>query len=109
MSNYAKYSEVDPEFAPIQPFVEERVKELFSLPLDQLKVAYGGPGTPMPEDLPTTDEIKIEDIEIPVRDGTKIGLRIWKSKDIKPRAPLMVVYHGGGELPPSLQCQQQSC
>ncbi|KAF2102884.1 hypothetical protein NA57DRAFT_71870 [Rhizodiscina lignyota] len=51
---------------------------------------------PRPEDLPGTDVLTIEDQEIPVRDGAKIGIRIYKPKSVQPQAPLVFVTHGGG-------------
>ncbi|KAK7432916.1 hypothetical protein QQZ08_000387 [Neonectria magnoliae] len=43
------------------------------------------------------DDIVEEDIQVPVRDGTTITVRVFKSKDLDPgTAPLAVITHGGG-------------
>ena len=91
MSKYAHYS------TAVQDVVKDGVDQLFSLPLEQMKVAFGGPQTPKPADMPSDDEVKIENIKIPVRDGTKVDLQIYKSKtNNNPKSPLFFVMHGGG-------------
>jgi len=95
MAKYAHYSDVDPEFAPIQGAVREMVDQLFSLPIDQIRAAMLQP-SPLPEDIPK--DIQTDDMEVPVRDGTKIGIRVYKSKDVGPDALLYFVMHGGGKI-----------
>jgi len=95
MAKYTQYSEVDPEFAPTQQAVRDMVDQLFSLPIDQIRAAMLQP-SPLPEDIPK--DIETQDIEVPVRDGTKVGIRVYRSKEVGPDALLYFVMHGGGKI-----------
>ncbi|KAF2665219.1 lipase esterase family protein [Microthyrium microscopicum] len=93
MGKYSHYSDADPEFAPIQNDVAKMIDEVFALPLDQMRNAFSQPG-PLPEDSPK--DVTTKDMEISVRDGSKIGIRIYKRKGLGADALLFLVLHGGG-------------
>lgn len=95
---YGHLSEIDPQFALVKEAADQSFVELWKLPLDEFKAAWLAAPVPLPEDAPqlgvdytTTDE------EIAVRDGTKIGIRIYRP--IKPvkNATLVLKVHGGGK------------
>lgn len=95
MGKYSKYAEIDPEFAAIAGPAAEQTKALFELPLDQLRAALRGPqAAALAEDAPK--DLSIEDSKATVRDGTEIPFRVYKSRNVRSRAPLCYVMHGGG-------------
>lgn len=92
---YAVLSTIDPGFAQMQKVVDDSQTQLWALPLDQIRALLKEPAPQfLPEDIP--QDLDIHDSEVAVRDGTKIGIRVYKAKDVRPHAPLLFSMHGGG-------------
>lgn len=96
MGKYSHYSDIDPEFEAIAGPAAEGTKQLFALPLDQMRAALRGPqAAALAEDAP--QDLSITDSKATARDGTEIPIRVYKSKKARSRAPLFYVMHGGGK------------
>ena len=95
-SKYAKYSQVDPEFAPFYDAVYDQFKTLWSLPVDEMRKTLSDAPQMRPEDCPSDMDITHQ--MVTVSDGAEIEIRIYKPKDGKPGLPLFLVLHGGGKM-----------
>jgi hypothetical protein len=95
---YGYLSEIDPEFAPLKQEIDKNFAALWSLPLDEFKLAWLNAPVAVPDDAPQSGkDYEVSDQQIPVRDDTKVGLRFYKP--IKPveNAILVLRAHGGGK------------
>lgn len=98
MPKYGHLSEIDPEFAPLQAQVDEMFTKLWSLPLDEFKAGWLNAPVNLPENAPKPDEdYVVEYKESTVRDGAKIGLKIYRPLKPASKALLVLKAHGGGE------------
>ncbi|EXJ92461.1 hypothetical protein A1O3_01012 [Capronia epimyces CBS 606.96] len=94
---YGHLSKIDPDFAPFKEAIDQRFKTLWSLSLEDLKAAYKNAPVSFPEGAPQAEkDFQVADQEISVRDGTKIGLRVYRPIQAKPNAILVLKAHGGG-------------
>jgi len=94
---YGYLSEIDPEFAPLREEIDKNFAALWQLPMDEFKAAWLSAPVPLPEDAPLQGkDYEIEELQVPVTDGTKVGVRLYKP--IKPAkdAVLVLKAHGGG-------------
>ena len=95
---YGHLSEIDPEFAPLREETDKNFAVLWSLPIDEFKAAWLSAPVLLPEDAPQPGkDYLVSDQQVPVRDGTNVGVRFYKP--IKPvnDAVLVLKAHGGGE------------
>lgn len=100
---YGHLSKIHPEFELLKEAIDQRFTTLWSLPLDDLKTAYRTAPVALPEDAPQAGrEYLVSDQEIPMRDGTKIGLRVYRPIKTKENAVLVLKAHGGGITLPLL-------
>lgn len=98
----------DEEFIPYKEIYEEQSKVMFGLPLDELRKLFNNsmlpPNAPVEgEDFATTHRM------IPVRDGSEIEVRIYRSLKVKGngKSALVLRLHGGGKFPfQSISCSQ---
>ena len=66
--------------------------------------------TPAEWTTPTPEGVTEQNIQIPVRDGTAIPIRIHSpSKPVKGGSPLVVNYHGGGFMMGDLDLSADFC
>ena len=99
---YGYLSEIDPEFAPLREATDESFVALWSLPIDEFKVAWLDAPVPLPDDPPQPGkDYEVSDQQIPVRDGAKVGLRLYKPIEHVENAALVLKAHGGGETCPT--------
>jgi predicted acyl esterase len=102
-AQYAHLSTISPEFAPLKDFVDGRLKlnSPFEKPINDFRagVAAAGKNMPLPEGCPEIGkDIITADSEVEVRDGAKIGIRTYRSKNFQPKNALLYFKtHGGGK------------
>ncbi|PVH71235.1 lipase [Cadophora sp. DSE1049] len=95
---YGHLSKIDPAFAELKDTIDAQLKDVWNLPLDEFKTASKTAPLALPQGCPELGkEIDISDIHAEARDGTKLGIRIYKSKKTEPKnAVLYLKAHGGG-------------
>ncbi|PGH19678.1 hypothetical protein AJ80_03833 [Polytolypa hystricis UAMH7299] len=86
----------DLEFEPLRDAAKESFKQLWSLPHDQFMEAWASSPAALTEDTPKIEEIDVSHELIPVRDGEKIELQVYRPKGVQGVLPLYLVFHGGG-------------
>ncbi|KAK4942715.1 hypothetical protein LTR66_014679 [Elasticomyces elasticus] len=94
---YGHLSETDPEFAPLREATDAQFAQLWQMPMDEFKMAWLTTPPALPPNCPVPGKhIEIVDQKAPVRDGTQIGIRIYRP--IKPQSgsALYLKAHGGG-------------
>jgi len=94
MAKYAHYSDIDPEFAAIKSECDANFGAVWKLSLAELKVAWQNTPPALGPYVP--DDIDIHFEKVAARDGTEIGIKIYKAKDASEGAKLYLVSHGGG-------------
>lgn len=95
---YGYLSEIDPDFAPLREETDKNFAVLWSLPMDEFKTAWLNAPIALPEDAPQPGkDYQVSDQQIPVRDGAKVGLRLYKPMEPVENAMLVLKAHGGGE------------
>jgi hypothetical protein len=95
---YGYLSEIEPEFAPLREKTDKNFAVPWSLPMDGFKAVWLSAPVPLPEDAPQPGkDYLVSDRQVPVCDGTKVSVRLYKP--IKPvnDAVLVLKAHGGGE------------
>ena len=98
LPKYGHLSEIDPEFAPLRETTDENFKALWALPMDEFKAGWLSAPIPLPEDAPQPGkDYEVLDQQAPVRDGTKVGIRIYKPLGKVSNATMVLKAHGGGE------------
>jgi predicted acyl esterase len=91
-------SEIDPEFAKLKDEVDKTFDVLWSLPLDEFKAAWLSAPVAFPNNAPQPgQDYAVLEQEAPVRDGTKLGIRIYKPLKCESAATLVLKAHGGGQ------------
>jgi hypothetical protein len=103
---YGHLSDIDPEFAPLKELADQNFAALWALPLEEFKATWLSAPVPLPSNAPVpgTDYL-VSDRTVPVRDGTEIGIRVYKpmsAKNSVTRTVLVLKAHGGGETNPLL-------
>lgn len=85
------------QIAAKQQGIDKLADEFYSLPLNEFrKVAYKSP--PLPADAPVIGrDIDVEHTKITTRDGTRIGLRVYRPIDHESNHLLLFNIHGGGK------------
>lgn len=101
-SLYAHLSEVDPSWsseAQRQKELDAIAQEALNLPILEFR-ALGYKPPPLPKDAPIPNiDIRITVDEVTVKDGTKVGVRIYKPiPSPPPKALLFYNVHGGGYI-----------
>ncbi|KAK4989958.1 hypothetical protein LTR50_002869 [Elasticomyces elasticus] len=94
---YGHLSEIDPEFEPLREATDAQFAQLWQMPMDEFKMAWLTTPPALPPNCPVPGKhIEIVDQKAPVRDGTQIGIRIYRP--IKPQSgsALYLKAHGGG-------------
>lgn len=94
---YGHLSEIDPEWASLREEIDKNFVALWQLPMDEFKAAWLSAPVALPENAPEQGkDYEIEELQVPVRDGTKVGVRLYKP--IKPvsNGVLVLKAHGGG-------------
>jgi len=98
---YAYLSEPDPTFLPLKETVDAQYDQFWSLPHDEFTKAWKSMPVMLPEGTPM--DLEINHMTIPVRDGHKIRIRIYRNRAISEaklkegkNAPLVLIFHGGG-------------
>ncbi|KAI9745056.1 MAG: hypothetical protein M1818_001334 [Claussenomyces sp. TS43310] len=96
---HAHLSEVNPAWETValkQKETDDLSRKLFALPIEEFRALQYRPPA-LPEDCPAPGrDINITHDEVSVRDGTKIGIRIYKPMKPLPHALLFFNAHGGG-------------
>ena len=94
---YGHLSKIDPEFAPLKEETDRNFAALWSLPVAEFKNAWLTAPLVLPEVVPEPwKDYEVADRRIPVRDGAKIGLRIYRPIKHAGNATLVLKAHGGG-------------
>jgi len=97
LPKYGDLSEIDPEFAPFREEIDKNFVVLWGLPMDEFKAAWLSAPVALPENPPEQGkDYEIEELQVPVRDGTKIGVRLYKPITPVENAVLVLKAHGGG-------------
>lgn len=92
-------SEIDSEFAKFREEIDKNFTALWDLPMDEFKAAWLSSPVPLPDNAPQPGrDYEVLDQEAPVRDGTKIGIKIYRPLKTEPGTTLVVKAHGGGQL-----------
>lgn len=96
---FAHLSNPDPSWQKVaakQQSLEKLADGLYCLPMTEFrKVAYGPP--PLPANAPVIGtDITVEQAEISVRDGARIGLRVYRPIEDGSNRLLFFNIHGGG-------------
>lgn len=95
---YGHLSEIDPQFAPLREEIDKNFAALWQLPMDEFKAAWLSAPVPLPEDAPVQGkDYENEELQVPVRDGTKVGVRLYKPIMPAKDAVLVLKAHGGGK------------
>ena len=96
---YGHLSEIDPDFALLKKGLDQQFAQLWSLPLDEFKSAWLNAPLVLPEDVPQPrKDYEVEDQQATARDGTKLGVRLYKPKPGTGSGVLVLKAHGGGML-----------
>ncbi|KAI9811857.1 MAG: hypothetical protein M1827_005208 [Pycnora praestabilis] len=95
-SKYAHYSELDPDFAPLKAECDKQFDQLWSLPFDQFCQGWLDAPPALPADAPFNLDITHQ--MVPVRDGSKVEIRLYKPPTWKKDGKHLLHYvaHGGG-------------
>ncbi|RFU28432.1 hypothetical protein B7463_g7921, partial [Scytalidium lignicola] len=94
---YGHLSKIAPEFVPLQRELDANFKALWELPIDEFKQGWINAPPALAEDIPVPGkDIQITHQLIPVRDGNKIEIRVYKPIEPEPEALLFLNSHGGG-------------
>lgn len=91
---YGHLSNPDPDFAPEQQQIKDTMSATWALPLSEIRTIFKDTPPSLPKETP--QDLNITHEMIPVRDGAKIELRIYKSKTVPKNALLYFNSHGGG-------------
>lgn len=92
----ASLSEVDPEFAPFIPGINERFEEIWKFKTAQeLRDKFRGSRPSYPPSIPKTG-FQISHRHVPVTDGSEVEVRIYKPKGVTGILPVFYMIHGGG-------------
>ncbi|EXJ56087.1 hypothetical protein A1O7_09018 [Cladophialophora yegresii CBS 114405] len=90
-------SEIDPEFAQLKDEADKNFAILWSLPLDQFKAAWLSAPVPFPENAPQPgQDYQVLEQLVPVRDGTNVGLKVYRPSKCQSKTTLVLKAHGGG-------------
>ncbi|KAH8699481.1 alpha/beta hydrolase fold-domain-containing protein [Ilyonectria robusta] len=98
LPKYGHLSELDPEFAKLKEATDQMVNQIWepSLSLEAFRKMWLNDSAP-PEGCPTEGvDVMTETQQIPMRDGGKVEIKVYKSKDKKPDSALVMRFHGGG-------------
>ena len=77
--------------------VDQQFEQLWALPLEDFKSAWLNAPLVLPEDVPQPGkDYEVEDQQVPVSDGTKLGVRLYKPKPGAGSDLLVFKAHGGG-------------
>ena len=98
LPKYGSLSEIDPEFAPLREEIDKNFAVLWGLPMDEFKAAWLSAPVPLPENAPQQGKnYEIEELQVPVRDGANVGVRLYKPVKPVENGVLVLKAHGGGE------------
>lgn len=91
-------SEIDPEFSKFKEEIDKNFVALWELPMDEFKAAWLSSPVPLPDNAPQPgrDYVVLDQVA-PVRDGTKIGIRIYRPLKTERGTTLVLKAHGGGQ------------
>ncbi|KIW84618.1 hypothetical protein Z517_00006 [Fonsecaea pedrosoi CBS 271.37] len=94
---YGHLSEVDPNFALLKDEVDKNFANLWALPLEEFKAAWLSAPVPLPDNAPEPGkDYQVLNKEAVVRDGARIGLKIYKPQNSNNDTVLVLKSHGGG-------------
>ncbi|KIW11720.1 hypothetical protein PV08_11022 [Exophiala spinifera] len=90
-------SDIDPEFAKYKDQLDKDLTALWELPIDEFKAAWLSAPVSLPDNAPQPgqDYIVLDQVA-PVRDGTEIGIRVYRPVKSEPGMTLILKSHGGG-------------
>ena len=98
---YAYLSEPDPSWVPLKEAIDAQYEQFWALPHEEFTNAWKSMPTTLPEGTPR--DLEIGHMNIPVRDGHKSQIRIYRNRPLHDaalkagkRLPLVIIYHGGG-------------
>ena len=94
---YGHLSKMDPDFAPMKEGVDQQFDTMWALPIEDFKSAWVNAPLVLPDDVPQPGkDYEVEDREASVRDGTKLGVRLYKPKPGAGSDTMVLKAHGGG-------------
>lgn len=98
-SKYAHFATPHPVFESLKDEASKLVGNLYAIEdMEKFKAAWDAFPPAVFDDGPVVGkDITIEHMNIPVRDGATVELRIYKPINPTPRASLFFVAHGGGK------------
>jgi len=92
----AYLSEVDPDFAPLIPGIDEVFKKIWTFDTaEELRGKFAGARPTYPPYVPT-EGFEISHKMVPVSDGTDVEIRIYRPEGVTDNLPVFYVCHGGG-------------
>ncbi|KAI1332941.1 esterase [Xylariaceae sp. FL0255] len=90
-------SEKHPVYAGAEKQVAEGMKQVWAGTLEQARSALASMPVATPERCPEPGkDVLISQKMVPVRDGAKVEIQIYKSPKVEPDAALVLHFHGGG-------------
>lgn len=102
--NYAHLSDPHPEWKKVAEEykrIEEKTAYLYALPIEEFRKVPYKPA-PLSKDAPVPGQhVEISERQIPVRDGTEIGVRIYRPLVVTKSHVMFFNIHGGGKEPRS--------
>jgi len=93
----ASLSEVDPEFAPFIPGINERFEQIWKFDnAQELRDKFGGSRPFYPPYVPTSG-FQVSHQNVPVTDGSEVEIRIYEPENKTEILPVFYMIHGGGQ------------
>jgi acetyl esterase/lipase len=91
-------SVLDPDFASLKSTIDPLIEDVWkpSLSLEEFRKLWLNDQTPPPGCPVEGEDVVSETRMIPMRDGHKIEIKIYRKKDDDRTKALMMRYHGGG-------------
>jgi len=97
-ARYGHLAALNPEFASFKDSIDKEFDALWDLPMEEFLESWRVAPPALLKDSPVIDkDITIEHMKVPVRDGTLIEIRIYKSTTPIDNAILNFNTHGGGK------------
>ncbi|KAI1842263.1 hypothetical protein JX265_006890 [Neoarthrinium moseri] len=89
----------DPNYAAVEQVTEDALRPMWGgdVPMDKFKEAWATAPPAIPDNCPVAGkDVLLSKTKVPVRDGTTIEIKIYKSPKVQPNAALVFRMHGGG-------------
>lgn len=92
-------SEKDPGYAAVEEATLAALNPMWGddIPMDKFKEAWATAPPAIPENCPVPGkDVLLSRTRVPVRDGTTVEIKVYRSPKVEPDAALVLRTHGGG-------------